>query len=107
MEGLPYCNLYRSKFGDKKFGDQKWVLLGFKRPVPKFCFDAHPSTHPFGVVPRTRKLDCSGMEPGRLLQRESRFNLSSDENRVRVWRHCVNASILLLLYNDTPLPQLV
>ncbi|GFW14646.1 uncharacterized protein TNCV_1561091 [Trichonephila clavipes] len=26
MEGLPYCNLYRSKFGD-----QKWVLLGFNR----------------------------------------------------------------------------
>ncbi|GFX29702.1 uncharacterized protein TNCV_2750361 [Trichonephila clavipes] len=26
MEGLPYCNLYRSKFGD-----QKWVLLGLNR----------------------------------------------------------------------------
>ncbi|GFU17533.1 transposable element Tcb2 transposase [Trichonephila clavipes] len=25
-----------------------------------------PLTSPFGVVPRTRKLDCSGMEPGRL-----------------------------------------
>ncbi|GFW69497.1 dimer_Tnp_hAT domain-containing protein [Trichonephila clavipes] len=33
MEGLPYCNLYRSKFGDKKFGDQKWVLLGFNRKM--------------------------------------------------------------------------
>ncbi|GFS80192.1 chimeric ERCC6-PGBD3 protein [Trichonephila clavipes] len=31
MERLPYCNLYRSKFGDKKFGNQKWVLLGFNR----------------------------------------------------------------------------
>ncbi|GFW49617.1 HTH_Tnp_Tc3_2 domain-containing protein [Trichonephila clavipes] len=29
-------------------------------------FDAHPSTPPFGMVPRTRKLDCSGIEPGRL-----------------------------------------
>ncbi|GFU74964.1 DUF1758 domain-containing protein [Trichonephila clavipes] len=28
MEGLPYCNLYRSKFGD-----QKWVLLGFNRNI--------------------------------------------------------------------------
>ncbi|GFX00941.1 transposable element Tcb2 transposase [Trichonephila clavipes] len=28
--------------------------------------DAHPSTPPFGVVPRTRKLDCSGMDPGLL-----------------------------------------
>ncbi|GFW72454.1 HTH_Tnp_Tc3_2 domain-containing protein [Trichonephila clavipes] len=25
-----------------------------------------PLAPPFGVVPRTRKLDCSGMEPGRL-----------------------------------------
>ncbi|GFT86875.1 hypothetical protein TNCV_4599721 [Trichonephila clavipes] len=33
MEGLPYCNRYCSKFGDKKFGDQKWVLLGFNRKV--------------------------------------------------------------------------
>ncbi|GFV03285.1 hypothetical protein TNCV_4018821 [Trichonephila clavipes] len=30
------------------------------------ALDAHPSTPPFGVVPRSRKLDCSGMEPGRL-----------------------------------------
>ncbi|GFT87743.1 uncharacterized protein TNCV_4000941 [Trichonephila clavipes] len=39
---------------------------------------------------------------------ESRFNLSSDDNSVRVWRDPVgNASILPLLYSDTPLPQLV
>ncbi|GFW12855.1 transposable element Tcb1 transposase [Trichonephila clavipes] len=37
---------------------------------------------PFGMVPSTRKLDCSGMEPGCL----SRFNLSSDDNRDHVWR---------------------
>ncbi|GFV35592.1 transposable element Tcb2 transposase [Trichonephila clavipes] len=35
-----------------------------------------PSMPPFGVVPRTRKLDCSGMEPDR----------SSDDNRVCVWK---------------------
>ncbi|GFV77625.1 transposable element Tcb2 transposase [Trichonephila clavipes] len=28
--------------------------------------DAHPSTPPFGVVPRKRKLDYSGMKPTRL-----------------------------------------
>ncbi|GFX25753.1 uncharacterized protein TNCV_2638971 [Trichonephila clavipes] len=38
---------------------------------------------------------------------ESRFNLISDDNRVRAWRPVVNASILSLLYSDTPLPQLV
>ncbi|GFV27544.1 uncharacterized protein TNCV_2596401 [Trichonephila clavipes] len=39
---------------------------------------------PFRVVQRTRKLDCSGMEPGHLFSDESRFNLGSDD--VRVWR---------------------
>ncbi|GFV73140.1 transposable element Tcb2 transposase [Trichonephila clavipes] len=38
---------------------------------------------------------------------ESRFNLSSGDNRVRVWKPVVNASILTLLYSDTLLPQLV
>ncbi|GFW71900.1 transposable element Tcb2 transposase [Trichonephila clavipes] len=37
----------------------------------------------------------------------SRFNLSSDGNRVRVWRPRVNASILPLLDSGIPLPQLV
>ncbi|GFV34750.1 uncharacterized protein TNCV_1450541 [Trichonephila clavipes] len=49
------------------------------------ALDAHPSTPPFGVVPRTRKLDCSRMEPG-CLNDKSRFNLSSDDNCVCVWR---------------------
>ncbi|GFW09703.1 transposable element Tcb2 transposase [Trichonephila clavipes] len=39
----------------------------------------------FGVVPRTRKLGCSGMEQV-VFSDESRFNLSSDDNRVRVLR---------------------
>ncbi|GFW13937.1 hypothetical protein TNCV_4700721 [Trichonephila clavipes] len=30
------------------------------------ALEAHTSTPPFEVVPHTRKLDCSGMEPGRL-----------------------------------------
>ncbi|GFT01126.1 transposable element Tcb2 transposase [Trichonephila clavipes] len=37
------------------------------------------------MLPRTRKVDCSGMEPRRLYD-ESRFKLSSEDNRVRVWR---------------------
>ncbi|GFX69128.1 HTH_Tnp_Tc3_2 domain-containing protein [Trichonephila clavipes] len=37
--------------------------LGLWRPL-RAALDIHPSTTPFGVVPRTRKLDCSGMEPG-------------------------------------------
>ncbi|GFV10348.1 transposable element Tcb1 transposase [Trichonephila clavipes] len=32
---------------------------------------------------------------------ESRFNLSSDNNRVRVWSPVVNSSILPLIYSDT------
>ncbi|GFX66933.1 HTH_Tnp_Tc3_2 domain-containing protein [Trichonephila clavipes] len=31
-------------------------------PIACAALDAHSSTPPFGVVPRTRKLDCSGME---------------------------------------------
>ncbi|GFW15360.1 transposable element Tcb1 transposase [Trichonephila clavipes] len=33
-----------------------------------------------------RKLDCNGIEPGRLYSDYFRFNISSDGNRVRVWR---------------------
>ncbi|GFX77290.1 transposable element Tcb2 transposase [Trichonephila clavipes] len=39
--------------------------LGSRCPLRLAALDADPSTPPFGVVPRTRKLDCSGMEPGR------------------------------------------
>ncbi|GFX30753.1 uncharacterized protein TNCV_1181311 [Trichonephila clavipes] len=37
-------------------------------PFRHWCaaLDANPSMPPFGVVPRTRKLDSSGMVPGRL-----------------------------------------
>ncbi|GFY09637.1 transposable element Tcb2 transposase [Trichonephila clavipes] len=46
-----------------------------------------------------------------VFRNESRFNHSSDDNRVRVWKRggtfVVNASILPLLYSDTPLRQLV
>ncbi|GFS76289.1 transposable element Tcb2 transposase [Trichonephila clavipes] len=57
--------------------------LGSRRPLRVL---SHPSMPPFGVVPCTRKLDCSGMELGCLFINESRFNLSSDDNRGRVWR---------------------
>ncbi|GFS67458.1 transposable element Tcb2 transposase [Trichonephila clavipes] len=60
--------------------------FGIAGPITCAALDARPSTPPFGVVPRTRKLDCSGIEPGRLFSNESRFNPSSDENGVRVWR---------------------
>ncbi|GFT37344.1 uncharacterized protein TNCV_4284961 [Trichonephila clavipes] len=45
-----------------------WRTFGITVPITCATLDAHPSTQPFGVVPRprTRKLDCSGMEPGRL-----------------------------------------
>ncbi|GFT37193.1 uncharacterized protein TNCV_1126581 [Trichonephila clavipes] len=43
--------------------------FGIAAPITCASLDAHPSTPPFGVVPRTRKLDCSGMEPGHLLRR--------------------------------------
>ncbi|GFW64792.1 hypothetical protein TNCV_4450941 [Trichonephila clavipes] len=43
-------------------------------------------TPPFGEVSCTMGLSCNGIEPGRLLSLslsdESRFNLSSDDNRV-------------------------
>ncbi|GFS97802.1 hypothetical protein TNCV_2017801 [Trichonephila clavipes] len=66
--------------------------------------EAHSSTPPFGGVPRTRKLAAEWNQV--VFSDESRFNRSSDDNRVRVWRPVVDASILLLLYSDTPLPQL-
>ncbi|GFV09936.1 uncharacterized protein TNCV_2318661 [Trichonephila clavipes] len=39
--------------------------FGIVEPITWAALDAPPSPPPFGVVPRTRKLDCSGMEPGR------------------------------------------
>ncbi|PRD36630.1 UNVERIFIED_CONTAM: hypothetical protein NCL1_08071 [Trichonephila clavipes] len=40
---------------------------------------------PFGVVPRTRKLVCSDWNQI-VFSDKPRFNLSSENNRVRVWR---------------------
>ncbi|GFW62305.1 hypothetical protein TNCV_289791 [Trichonephila clavipes] len=48
------CNDALDRPVDKKIPDRKNAL------------DAHTSTPSFGVMPLTRKLDCSGMEPGRL-----------------------------------------
>ncbi|GFT25305.1 HTH_Tnp_Tc3_2 domain-containing protein [Trichonephila clavipes] len=41
------------------------MRFGIAAPIMCAALDAHPSTPPFGVVSCTRKLDCSGMEPGR------------------------------------------
>ncbi|GFW93793.1 uncharacterized protein TNCV_4220741 [Trichonephila clavipes] len=40
--------------------------IGVAAPITCDTLDAHPSTPSFETVPRTRKLNCSGMEPGRL-----------------------------------------
>ncbi|GFS66780.1 HTH_Tnp_Tc3_2 domain-containing protein [Trichonephila clavipes] len=40
--------------------------LGSRRPLRVLPLTPPPSRPPFGVVPRTRKLGYSGMEPGRL-----------------------------------------
>ncbi|GFU38725.1 transcription factor RFX4 [Trichonephila clavipes] len=45
-----------------------------------------PLTSPFGVMPRRRKLDCAVEWNPVVFSDESTFNLSSDDNRVRVWR---------------------
>ncbi|GFW00502.1 hypothetical protein TNCV_693411 [Trichonephila clavipes] len=40
--------------------------FGIVEPITCVALDAHPSKPQFGVVPRTRKLDCSEMELCRL-----------------------------------------
>ncbi|GFX52084.1 uncharacterized protein TNCV_4654131 [Trichonephila clavipes] len=40
--------------------------FGIAVPITCAALDAHSSTPPFGVVARSRKLDCSEMELGRL-----------------------------------------
>ncbi|GFV95975.1 uncharacterized protein TNCV_2096441 [Trichonephila clavipes] len=57
--------------------------------VPNTCvaLDAHPSTPSFGAMPHTRKLDCANECNQVVFCDESIFIFSSDDNRVRVWRH--------------------
>ncbi|GFV93967.1 transposable element Tcb2 transposase [Trichonephila clavipes] len=47
-----------------------WPPFRHRIATPIMCaaLDSHLSMPPFGVVPRTRKLDCSGIEPGRLMR---------------------------------------
>ncbi|GFW93946.1 HTH_Tnp_Tc3_2 domain-containing protein [Trichonephila clavipes] len=40
--------------------------LRSRHPLRVLSLTPPPSTPSFGVVSRTRKMDCSGMEPGRL-----------------------------------------
>ncbi|PRD34187.1 UNVERIFIED_CONTAM: Transposable element Tcb2 transposase [Trichonephila clavipes] len=54
--------------------------LGSRRPLHVLLLTPTHRHLLFGVVPRMKKLDYSRMEP------ESRFDLSSDGNRIRVWR---------------------
>ncbi|GFY14637.1 transposable element Tcb1 transposase [Trichonephila clavipes] len=54
-------------------------------PITWDVLEAHASITLFGVVPRTRNLDCSKWNQV-VFSDESRFNLSSDDNCVRVWR---------------------
>ncbi|GFW35702.1 HTH_Tnp_Tc3_2 domain-containing protein [Trichonephila clavipes] len=42
--------------------------FGIAVPITCAALDAHPSTPPFGVIPRTRKVDCSGRETGIQIQ---------------------------------------
>ncbi|GFU99164.1 transposable element Tcb2 transposase [Trichonephila clavipes] len=79
------------------------------------------SRHPLRVLPLTPThrrlcLECCRARENRtaaewnqvVFSDESRFNLSSDDNRIRVWRpHGDRLSILSFLYSDTPIPQLV
>ncbi|GFX73927.1 transposable element Tcb2 transposase [Trichonephila clavipes] len=60
--------------------------FGIAAPITCAALDAHPSMPPFGVVPRTRKLDCAAEWNQVIFSDKSRFDLSSDDNRVRVWR---------------------
>ncbi|GFU72867.1 hypothetical protein TNCV_4006031, partial [Trichonephila clavipes] len=55
MEGLPYCNLYRSKFGDKKIWRPK---VGPPRIQPTRAMtkrDKEGQGSPWAVCPRERK----------------------------------------------------
>ncbi|GFW43221.1 transposable element Tcb2 transposase [Trichonephila clavipes] len=56
-------------------------------PITCAAFDAHPSTPPFGVVPRTKERNWTAAEWNQVVfSDESRLNLIRDDNRVRVWR---------------------
>ncbi|GFU57047.1 uncharacterized protein TNCV_1779141 [Trichonephila clavipes] len=53
---------------------------------------------PFGVVPRTRKLDCAAELNQDVFSDTTRFNLSSDDNHVCVWKprgECLNPAFAL------------
>ncbi|GFV34087.1 transposable element Tcb2 transposase [Trichonephila clavipes] len=67
-------------------------------PIMCAALDAHPSTPSFGVVPGLQRNGTRSSLTTRARERESRFNLSSDDNRVRVWRtrgDCLNPAFAL------------
>ncbi|GFV05965.1 transposable element Tcb2 transposase [Trichonephila clavipes] len=59
--------------------------FGNAAPITCAALDAHPSTPPFEVVLRTKNWTTAKWNQV-VFSDESRFNLSSDNNRVRVWR---------------------
>ncbi|GFV92665.1 transposable element Tcb2 transposase [Trichonephila clavipes] len=56
--------------------------LGSRLPLRVLPLTPPPSTPPFGMVPRTRKLDCSGMEPGHL---QRRIQVQSQLDEAHFW----------------------
>ncbi|GFX86068.1 uncharacterized protein TNCV_2403641 [Trichonephila clavipes] len=80
------------------------MAFGIAATITCAALDTHPSTPPFGVVPRMRKLDCSGMERSSLAKNPD--SISAVMTIVVVFEDpVVNASILPMLYSNTPLPQ--
>ncbi|GFT44105.1 hypothetical protein TNCV_2111301 [Trichonephila clavipes] len=74
------------------------MTFGITAPITCATLDANPSTPTFRVVPWKRKLDISVEWDQVDLSDESRFNLSSDDNCVRVWRarvECLNPAFAL------------
>ncbi|GFS74532.1 transposable element Tcb2 transposase [Trichonephila clavipes] len=66
--------------------DASWRDIWYCGAHYVYCAnDTHPTTFSFGVVSRTMGLDCNIMRHV-VFSDKSRNNLSSDANRVRVWR---------------------
>ncbi|GFT25848.1 transposable element Tcb1 transposase [Trichonephila clavipes] len=61
------------------------ATFGIAVPITCAAIDAYPSTPPFGLVPLRGNWTAAEWSKV-ILSDESRFNLSSDDSRVRVWR---------------------
>ncbi|GFY03986.1 uncharacterized protein TNCV_1197651 [Trichonephila clavipes] len=87
-----------------------WRTIGIVAPITSSALDVHPSTPPFGVVPRTRKLDCHGMKPARGERLNPAFTLqrhTAPTAGVMVWGAIVyNARSPIVLIRNTMAAQL-